>query len=80
MVITMIGSRRADAQKNFKSITGVAAVVTVEFIWPKIDRKLSAEPDVDVVSMRKITDVAKADRVDGEDFIQIARGKDELVT
>src|SRR5207248_10486595 len=54
---TMIVTRRPDAQKDFKSVAGTVAIITVKVLRPNVDRELSAQSDVDVVTVGQIADV-----------------------
>src|ERR1700676_975710 len=67
--------RRPDAQKNFETIAESISVITIEIIRPNIDGELSAQSDVDLISVGKISHVAERCCVDGEnpgviDFIE----------
>src|SRR6267143_185353 len=79
LVPGVIVSRRANAQENFERVTESVAIISIEFFRPNVDSELSAEPDVDLVPVRKIAHVADRKRVDREDFSQIARREHELM-
>src|SRR6266480_1174850 len=49
--------RWTDAQKKFEGVTEIVSVVAIEAVRTIIDRKLSAEPDIDAVAMRHIADI-----------------------
>ena len=54
---SMTVQRWADAQEKFEGIPEIFSVVTIEAVRAIIDRKLSAEPDIDAVAVRQIADV-----------------------
>src|SRR6266567_1610301 len=49
--------RWTDAQKKFEGVTEIVTIVSIEAVRTIVDRKLSAEPDIDAVAMRQIADV-----------------------
>src|SRR5882762_255857 len=75
MHLMIFMQRRSDAQKNLETVPESISVITIEIIRPNIDRELSAQSDVDLISVGKIAHVADGCRVNREnpgviDFIE----------
>src|ERR1700682_2894609 len=72
--------RRSNAQKNLEPVAEAISVIAIEVIRPNIDRELSAQSDVDLVSVGKISHVADGCRVNRKDFCVIDFIEHELVS
>src|SRR5205823_12579724 len=79
MLRHMVMSRGPEAQKNLKAVPETIPVVAVERARPKIECELSAQSDVDLVSVGKIAHVADGNSVDGKNFLEIDRREHEFV-
>src|SRR5213080_2878247 len=71
--------RWTDAQKKFEGVTEIVSVVAIEAVRTIIDRKLSAEPDIDAVAMRQIADVTNCVATHRKDARFIRACEHELV-
>ena len=67
VVCSVTVQRRADAQKKFKGVTEIVAVVAVESVGAVVDGELGAEPDVDAVAVRQVADVTERVTAHGKD-------------
>src|SRR5947207_10168242 len=76
---SMTVQRWADAQEKFKGVTEIFSVVTIEAVRAIIDRKLSAEPDVDAVAMRQIAHITECVGTHRKDARFIRACEHELV-
>src|SRR6266404_3915232 len=72
--------RRSDAQKNLETVPESVSVIAIEIIRPNIDGELSAQSDVDLISVGKIAHVADRGRVNRKDFCVIDFIEHELVS
>jgi len=58
VVRAVIVPRRPYAQKELKCVAELIAVVAIEAVWAIVNRKLSAESDINAVAVGQIADIA----------------------